>query len=235
MKISSLLTAFALATAASVSATSVTVGELGNLRPSAFDLDSYFSTPAPATVFGSSPTASVDSSINAYGDVDWYSFSGWAGAALNVDVDTAGLGSPVNDSLIAIFRADGTLLAYNDDSYLEAGSTSTLDSFIGTLFLPASETYYLAVTTYANFPDAAYTAGGFAGLTRPDALWGGDLVLGATPGDDTFDDAGTDYYESGDYLVHLSLGEGQAPVPEPSTWMAAAALTGLVLRRMRRA
>lgn len=181
-----------------------------------------FTLPLPASVFGGvGPTATV-LGHGGGADVDFYSFFA-AGGTLNIDVDN----DPFSfDTVVAVFDGGGTLLAFNDDSFSDAGSASGLDSYLGSLLLPGAGTYYVAISQFANFPSAAFTAGGFSDLTRPDSLWGGEAVSGATPGDSSYGISGMD--EGSHYTMHISLSAPGTPVvPEPASCLIFAGLAAI--------
>lgn len=120
--------------------------------------------PASATpiAIGESGTGQLCSQ-NAGGDVDYWTFTGQAGTTIELDIDAAALGSPV-DPFVALFASDGTTrLAFNDNA---DGADSRLQFSI-----VATATYYVAVTD----------AGGDGGNPFPYTLHVRAIVPG--PGD----------------------------------------------------
>jgi hypothetical protein len=217
-KILLLLVTFVLFTwSVNAQATTMAVGETGNDRASATSVDSLFSLPAPGTVFGSLPTATVTSSISSPTDVDWYSFTGFAGASIYADIDD----DPYTvDTVLSLFDSSGTLLAYDDDSWpLDPGSARTLDSFLGVFDLTENDIYYLAVSSYYNFPTERYYDSSQT-LVRPDGAYGGQATPNAATGEDSFAGYG---YSYGAYTLHITNSQ---PVPEPATFFLVG--TGLV-------
>ncbi len=101
-------------------ASTVVVGERGDTRDTAFDLDPFFSLPPPAdTLAGASqPTATAQSAIEEPLDVDWYSFTAEAGTGILIDIDDTG----GFDTILSLFDSAGTLIANDDDSDSEPAS-----------------------------------------------------------------------------------------------------------------
>jgi len=66
-----------LAVPAAANASLVTLGETGNTRASATNVDAYFDLATDANIFNSTtvPHASIHSTNDAINDVDWYSFT----------------------------------------------------------------------------------------------------------------------------------------------------------------
>ncbi|MBB6098939.1 hypothetical protein HNR42_002374 [Deinobacterium chartae] len=89
---------------------------------------------------------SLDASLGANNDVDVYRISGNAGQRLLVDLNVASAGKP--DTLLAVFDANGNVIALNDDAN---NQDSTLD-----LTLPGTGTYYVAVGAYGAGSSGAY-------------------------------------------------------------------------------
>jgi Bacterial pre-peptidase C-terminal domain len=172
-------------------------------------------------VFGSASTATI---IGAGGgnDVDFFAFNASAGMSY-FDIDGAGY-----DTYLALFDANGTLLADNDDSFPgDAGSGSQFDAFLGAYTLSSAGLYYIAVSRSGNFANATFTGSDFFQLSRPDGAFGGFGFIGATFGDSSFVNAGT---QAGlEYTLHVSV------VPGPGvTAVLASALGGAFARRRRR-
>lgn len=190
-------------------ATSVGVGELGDTRDTAFDLDPFFSLPPPADSLAGpgQRTATVLSGIDTPLDVDWYSFTARAGASVLLDIDDA---NPF-DTILSLFDSAGTLLANDDDSDSEPGSPGEFDPYIGAFIAPATDTYFVAVSSNANFPDVIFDPGCAATdeLRRPDGSTGGDL-LDCPVGIDTFGNEGQSGSAPGTYTLHVSVPEPDA-------------------------
>lgn len=187
-------------------------GDAGEAFSSAqFISSSAFTTPPPANVFGDFPTATIFGSLlTPTGDlnidvIDFYSFNAVAGQAIQLDIDNAAYANSA-DFKLSLFSGNGALIAENDDSPLDPGSSTRVgdfgtlaprDPFIGTYTLtypntnregvpvsnsfdPNQNTYYVAVTKGSRF-------GTFFGatssqesttspLTRPDGMSGGTAI-----------------------------------------------------------
>ena len=227
-----LATAVAVATVNSLVALPVAVGESGDLRASAFNVNGYFSPNANPNVFGSLPTATVHSQLGAHAnDVDWYAFTGAGIAYFDIDDNPY-----THDTTLALFDSSGTLLAYDDDSFPEdPGTEFGFDSFLGVYTLPSAGTYYLGVSRFANFPTAVSSASFFDFLTRPDG-WdsGGFTTEGATPGDDSWDN-NSSYTGLVDYTLHISVeGAAAASVPDTASTLVLLSASMFVLTSLRR-
>ena len=127
-------------------------------------------------------------------DVDFYSFTGEENHFIALGI-SRGSGTPGDnddvDTELSLFKADGTLIAHDDDRTDESG----YDALIGNVRLPATGTYFIAVTSDDNQPNALSQAD----ITLTDLLLSGDLVTATTP-DATFTGNGN---ESGDYTLTI--------------------------------
>jgi hypothetical protein len=92
-------------------------------------------------------------------DTDFYAFHGKAGDLVRLDIDggikATGTGRSLN-SLIAIFRPDGTVLAQKNDVGLfdiDEGSIARFDPWLENIRLPADGVYTVGVTSDAMYPD----------------------------------------------------------------------------------
>jgi hypothetical protein len=95
----------------------------------------------------------------AVADTDFYAFHGKAGNVVRLDIDggikAAGTGRSLN-SLIAIFRPDGTVLAQKNDVGLfdiDEGSIARFDPWIENITLPVDGIYTVGVTSDAMYAD----------------------------------------------------------------------------------
>jgi hypothetical protein len=117
------------------------------------------------------------------GDVDFVAIAAQAGQILTIDISTAGLGSDL-DSVVGLFDAAGTLVAFNDDDPREF----TLDSYIE-FTVPADGTYYGAIVGWNGFgPDANLPSDPFTAGTGTGAASLGDysVTIGLGAGDIDF-------------------------------------------------
>jgi len=219
------------ARAATVLEAEATTGvNTNNTLATAQFLNSALFTPnADPNVFGSLPTATVLGLGG--GDVDFFSFSANAGIAY-FDIDD---NPETFDTMVSLFDANGTLIGFDDDSSpADPGSENGQDSFLGVFNLPASGTYYVAVSQFGNYPNG-YSSITETNLTRPDGEPGGFAISGATFGKSTFQSAGN--AGSSGYTLNISLGSpaGTADAPLPSAaWGGLAILGGWALTRIRR-
>jgi hypothetical protein len=221
-----------VATATGSQASLIVAGEVGNARASATNLDAFFDLALDSNIFDSTTVAhaSVSSTNGAADDVDWYAFTGVAGASIFLDIDCGSACGVSVDATLALFDDTGTVLAFGDDSDLDPGTANIQDAFVGTFVLPASGTYYAAVSNFNRFPVAIYSCGSYAGLTRPDASpLGGFGGFGCTPGDDSFSGGG---FTVGDYVLHVS--NSQVPEPSPLALIGLGLVTLALRRRIRR-
>ncbi len=88
------------------------------------------------------------------GTFDYYSFTASAGAVGTFDIDFGKGGNGSFDTYLRLYRADGTLLASNDDSLSisdgQGGSISRVDSFLQYTF-PTDGAYVVQVSRYPGF------------------------------------------------------------------------------------
>jgi MYXO-CTERM domain-containing protein len=184
-----------------------------------FLASSAFTTNNNPNVFGSGLTASV-LGFGGGNDVDFYAFQASAGSA-TFDIDGGGF-----DSYLALFGADGTLLGDSDDSFPgDPGSSSQFDAFLGTYTLPTTGLYFIAVARSGNFANATFSGSSFFQLVRPDGAFGGFGFVGATAGDSSFLNSGSQTGLA--YTLHVSV------VPAPGV-LGLAAIVGLGTGRRRR-
>lgn len=210
---------------------------------------SAFTLPVPVNVFDLGfPTATI-SGLGGGGDVDFYAFTA-NGGKVYFDIDNDPYfdidNNPIAfDSILSLFDSSGTLIALGDDSGPEdPGSALFLDSFLGVFSLPGPGTYYLAVSQFDNYP----TSFNFLNLPqlqplrRPDGLtdvaspFANNAVVGATPGDSSFQ-SGVSGNGTVPYTLHISVENpvAQTAVPEPATiFLFGAGLTATAARLRRR-
>lgn len=123
-------------------------------------------TAAGANVSVNYPTATIlgngggrDSDTGAVGDVDFYRIQANAGQ-LVLDIDN----NPFTfDTVVSLFDASGNLLTNNDDSPVDAGSVSSLDSFL-TYTISNGGTYYVSVSQFPNRNAATGNTGAASNL-----------------------------------------------------------------------
>lgn len=115
------------------------------------------------------------------GDVDFYSFQGRAGDKLNIDIDY-GAKDPMSnlrsvDTVIAVFRADGSILRDNDDNPgpADSGSMNLRDSYLAEVQLDVSGKYYIGVSSFPR----KFTVGG--ALVSTALRTNGSYTLVVTP------------------------------------------------------
>lgn len=109
----------------------------------------------------------------AVADLDFYSFQGTAGDTVSIDIDNGDGGAQSVDTVIALFGPGPSfpLLVDNDDSPLDPGSTSLLDSEITSFTLPESGVFTVGVSNYPRI----FISGG--DVTNPTFVQNGDYTL----------------------------------------------------------
>ncbi|MGE5549823.1 MAG: PPC domain-containing protein [Bacteroidota bacterium] len=114
----------------------------------------------------------VRGSISRAGDIDYYRFTGKAGDEIVAEVLARRTGSPL-DSLLRLVDANGTVLAWNDDSMDKSAGLLThhADSYIR-YRLPVTGTYTLQVSDAQRHGGEDYTYSLRISPPMPDfALW----------------------------------------------------------------
>lgn len=110
-----------------------------------------------------------------HSDLDFFTFNAKAGDVLDVDIDNGIGGSGDVNTVLGIYKADGTLLRMNAYSNgIDSGSTSIQDARIDKFVAPATGTYTVAVS---NVPRYLINGGGtlaFFGTTTTSV---GDYTL----------------------------------------------------------
>lgn len=135
-------------------------------------------------------------------DPDFYSFSVGANKVITLRVDTPEGPLQLNDPMVALFSADGTRLAVDDDG--GPGFDSLLSYTISN-----PGTFYAAVTGFDDFD--------FDGVA--------DIFEDEGSGDGI---PNTNFL----YNLQISAANGPAPVPVPAAgWLLGSALLGLARRR----
>lgn len=167
---------------------------------------SQFTLPQPPSTFPFGPTLTIRGSGGG-NDVDFYrlQLANPFSAIFDIDDQT------VFDPFLALFDSTGTLIAYNDDSGNDPGSSSALHSFIGVIHLPAG-TYFLAISEALNPASASLSNQKIlTGLLRPDGELGGYRVSGAAAGNASFLANGAEGTDP--YTLYISINQ----IPEPSS------------------
>lgn len=180
---------------------------------------STFTAAADPSIFGNLPTATI-LGRGGSGDIDFFGFDAPPGIAY-FDIDGGEA-----DTYLALFDSSGTVLAASDDSFpTDAGSSSDLDSFLGTVNLSGAGRYYIAVSAAGNAPNAVFSGPDFFELVRPDGAFGGHGFVGADAGDSGYAMSGLQ--EGFAYTLHIT-------VPSPSNAAMAGLVAGGLFTRRRR-
>ena len=176
-----------------------------------------FTLPQPADTFDFGPTVTINGAGDGY-DVDFFRLDFSTRVDLIIDVDDI----TTFDTYLALLDATGRMIAYNDDSGGDPGSSSDLHSFLGIVTLNPGA-YYVAISEALNRPFNPWEYAAVA-LFRPDGQQGGALIPdGPTPSYAETGPAG-----EGAYTLHLSYRDNQGPdgaIPEPGAFV----LTGIGL------
>ena len=118
-------------------------------------IDTGLSSDNPGT-FADSGFIGDNPDVEPTNEVDLLKFQLDAGDRVTGDIDASVSGSPL-DSILRIFDSEGNEVAVNDDS-------DGLDSFVEfTAF--TTDTYYMGVSSYANFDYDPFTAGSGSGFS----------------------------------------------------------------------
>ncbi|HEV8679979.1 MAG TPA: M10 family metallopeptidase C-terminal domain-containing protein [Stellaceae bacterium] len=151
---------------------------------SAVNLDGHFGLQSADFIANSTTTPHATVAATASGFFEYYSFSVSAGATATFDIDqTSGV-----DTWLQLFSTDGTtLLAAEDDSAIDPGSGTTLDSNLTYVF-GGGGVYYLRVDRYAGgsppFAGSTYTLSVSLSGAVVTAVTAGSTLFGGA-GDDT--------------------------------------------------
>lgn len=249
-------TTLALCVAASLAlptvaaATVVNEVEPNDSRATAQNLAGSFSADSVANIFNSTSVshASVNGGNGSATDVDYYAITiANAGDSAFFDIDGAeGVGGNISNlhTALALFDAQGNLLAFNVSSEVDPGSTAPgsgttadSDSFIGTYTFSKPGTYYIGVTNgvYYNTPASNYVSatGTLSGtMIRPDGQPGGERYAGDS-GPATL--TALQGFSTGTYTLHVSVAQASSvPIPLTALGLITLGLVGVGLRKLYR-
>ncbi len=175
------------------------------------DISTQFSLGTNAEIVNSTAVPHVSVSGTGDGNVDYYKITlNNSNVTITLDIDHAneGVAPAAFDSEISIYAANGSLIANNDDTAIDTGSLSNLDSGLSHTFVDAG-TYYIAVGSYSNLStDPSIIAAGGAYILQVsvagelinnnDTISGGadNDIIHASVGNDTIDGGtGIDTYD----------------------------------------
>ncbi|MGB5899895.1 MAG: SdrD B-like domain-containing protein [Geitlerinemataceae cyanobacterium] len=116
--------------------------------------------PANPGLFNDAGSIGDNPNVSSPADVDFIEVQLNAGDRVTIDIDAAELGSSL-DSIVRLFDSTGTEVAVNDDSSAP-GETFSLDSYIN-FTATVSDTYYVGVSSYANFNYDPFVEGSNSG------------------------------------------------------------------------
>lgn len=155
----------------------IIINDFASTDPNESNDDSESATPAACGF------TSTDTEIFSFLDVDYYRFTLTAGQTVDIDVDSAELGTSL-DSVLGLFDAGLNLLTVNDDDP-GPGEFFSLDSHIEKVLGPGL--YYFAVAAFADFDfdgsDGTSIGGYTVSLTcGPIPPVAGNDLLGSTGG-----------------------------------------------------
>ncbi len=226
-----------------------TTGTAQAIAPGAFtnDLSPNIFQGSSIGLPGITQTATVIGHVGNQGttsDIDFFSFALPIATTAWFDIDN---GDPGQDTILAIFDAAGTLIAWADDTFFidgggfgfnpDPGSSSTLDSFLGEISLAAG-TYFAAVSEFPNFPTER-SSPGFT--SQPSSFGGGssfDLWFtepGASIGVSSyFHGSAVQVATTSNYQLHISY-QSPTPIPEPASIVLLGLGVGVLMRRRKRA
>ena len=172
----------------------------------------HLTAPEPGKAF------EITGQIETDNDIDWFKISLLEGQALYLDTETL---TPELDTMLSLFDADGVMLAHSDDCDGNCVSEYGYGSTIATFIVPADGDYYVAVTSYDNYPNAWNYS------TDTELLISGYATSGVTA-DDMFV---MDGEESGDYVALFLV---TTDIPEPTTLSLLVLGVPALIRRRRK-